>query len=46
MKIVTFDPMIVSPQADDIMAVFEELGFEKSRDVEAPTTTVATTPLA
>ena len=30
MKITTFDPMIVSKEADKIIALFEELGFEKS----------------
>ena len=29
MKITTFNPMIISSKANDIMAVFEELGFEK-----------------
>jgi predicted RNA binding protein YcfA (HicA-like mRNA interferase family) len=30
MKITTFDPIIVSPKADDVIKVFEELGFEKT----------------
>lgn len=30
MKITTFDPIIVSPKAEDLIAVFEALGFEKS----------------
>lgn len=30
MKITTFDPIIVSPKADDLISVFEALGFEKS----------------
>ena len=29
MKITTFNPLIVSKQADEIVALFEELGFEK-----------------
>ena len=29
MKITTFNPLIVSKHADDIVALFEELGFEK-----------------
>ena len=30
MKITTFDPIIVSPKAENLIAVFEALGFEKS----------------
>ncbi len=30
MKITTFDPMIATSNADDVIRVFEELGFEKS----------------
>jgi len=30
MKITTFDPIIVSPKAEDLISVFEALGFEKS----------------
>lgn len=30
MKISTFNPMIVSKNSDEIIALFEELGFEKS----------------
>ena len=30
MKITTFDPMILSPKADDVIKVFEALGFEKT----------------
>ena len=30
MKITTFDPIIVSPKADELISVFEALGFEKS----------------
>ena len=29
MKITTFDPIIVSPKADELISVFEALGFEK-----------------
>ncbi len=29
MKITTFDPIIVSPKADELIRVFEALGFEK-----------------
>ena len=29
MKITTFNPLIVSQNADDIISLFEELGFEK-----------------
>jgi hypothetical protein len=29
MKITTFDPMILSAKADDVIKVFEDLGFEK-----------------
>ena len=30
MKITTFDPIIVSPKAEDLISVFEALGFVKS----------------
>jgi hypothetical protein len=33
MKITTFNPMIVSPKGDDIVALFEALGFEKRHEV-------------
>ena len=36
MKITTFDPIIISPKAEDIISVFEALGFEKAH---APVTT-------
>ena len=39
MKITTFDPLIISPKADDVIKVFEELGFEKSH---APVTDTGT----
>ena len=29
MKITTFNPMILTPKADDVIKLFEELGFEK-----------------
>ena len=29
MKITTFNPMILSPKADELIRFFEELGFEK-----------------
>ena len=29
MKITTFNPMILSPHAEDLIKIFEELGFEK-----------------
>ena len=29
MKITTFNPMILSPKADEAIKLFEELGFEK-----------------
>ena len=29
MKITTFNPMILSPKADELITLFEELGFEK-----------------
>ena len=29
MKITTFNPMILSPHADDVIKLFEDLGFEK-----------------
>ena len=30
MKITTFDPIIVSPKAENLISVFEALGFVKS----------------
>lgn len=39
MKITTFDPMIVSPKAADVIALFEQLGFEQTH---APVTTIET----
>ena len=36
MKITTFNPMIVSAKADEVIKLFEELGFEKTH---APVTT-------
>jgi hypothetical protein len=29
MQITTFNPMILSPKADEVIALFEELGFER-----------------
>lgn len=34
MKITTFNPMILSKNADDIIALFEELGFERRHQVD------------
>ena len=39
MKITTFDPMIISPKAEDVIKLFEEIGFEKTH---APVTTIET----
>jgi predicted RNA binding protein YcfA (HicA-like mRNA interferase family) len=39
MKITTFDPIIVSPKAADVVKLFEELGFEKTH---SPVTAVET----
>lgn len=39
MKITTFDPIILSPKADDVIKVFEALGFEKTH---APVTATET----
>ncbi len=39
MKITTFDPLIVSKKADDVIAVFEALGFETTH---APVTATET----
>ena len=39
MKITTFDPLISSPKADDVIKLFEELDFEKTH---SPTTAVET----
>ncbi len=35
MKITTFNPLIVSPKADEIVKLFEELGFEKRHEIKA-----------
>ena len=29
MQITTFNPMILSPKADEVIKLFEDLGFEK-----------------
>ena len=34
MKITTFNPMILSKNADDIIGLFEELGFERRHQVD------------
>ena len=34
MKITTFNPMILSPKADEVIALFEELGFERRHQVD------------
>ena len=34
MKITTFNPMILSKNADEIIALFEELGFERRHQVD------------
>ncbi len=39
MKITTFNPLIVSSDAENIIELFEELGFEKRHNVEANTGT-------
>lgn len=39
MKITTFDPLILSPKADDVIEVFGALGFEKTH---APVTETET----
>ena len=39
MKITTFNPMIVSPKVDDVVKLFEALGFEKTH---APVTATET----
>lgn len=31
MKITSFNPMIISPKAEEAIAVFEALGFKKTR---------------
>ena len=37
MKITSFNPLIITPKAEDIIAVFEELGFEKRHTTESDT---------
>ncbi len=39
MKITTFNPLIVTPKADEAIALFEELGFERRHNIEANTGT-------
>ena len=39
MKITTFNPLIVTKNADEIIALFEALGFEKKHNIEANTGT-------
>ncbi len=39
MKITTFNPLIVSNNADEIIALFEALGFERRHNIEANTGT-------
>ena len=39
MKITTFNPLIVSKNADEIIALFEDLGFERRHNIEANTGT-------
>jgi hypothetical protein len=39
MKITSFNPMILSPKADEVIKLFEELGFEKTH---APVVEVGT----
>ena len=34
MKITTFNPLILTKEADNIIALFEELGFEKRHNKE------------
>ena len=34
MKITTFNPMILSPKADEVIKLFEELGFERRHQVD------------
>ena len=39
MQITTFNPMILSSKADEIIKLFEELGFEKRHNLQANTGT-------
>ena len=34
MQITTFNPMILSPKADEVIRLFEELGFERRHQVD------------
>ena len=34
MQITTFNPMILSPKADEVIKLFEELGFERRHQVD------------
>lgn len=42
MKITTFNPMILSPKADEVIKLFEDLGFEKKH---APIVEVGTSQI-
>ena len=37
MKITSFNPLIITPKADDIIAVFEALGFERRHNTVSDT---------
>jgi hypothetical protein len=39
MKITTFNPLVVTPNADEAIALFEALGFERQHNIEANTGT-------
>ena len=44
MQITTFNPMILSPKADEVIALFEELGFEKHHTPVTQTETAQMVP--
>ena len=43
MKITSFNPLVITPKADDTIAVFEALGFERSHTTESDTELTAYT---
>jgi len=45
MKITTFNPLIITPKADDSIALFEALGFERKHKTESDTDVTAYTSI-
>ena len=45
MKITSFNPLIITPKADDTIALFEVLGFERKHKTESDTDVTAYTSI-